>query len=411
MAQHERPKLDEESVTMPSITRHVRAIREHYEPLPPQHGNTLLTDANVMIILLAAFFEPQARSLRCIEQLAEVQRVREHLTVEDVPRSTLSDAMARFHVPNLYPLVKTLQDKLPHLGRVDPELHQIAGQIIAGDGSTFRMAGEVVWAIQRHTKNKDGTSQLIDSQCRLDLQVDIRRWTLEDFRISGTDDGGEAAVMGRMLKSNVLYLFDRGYYPFDFLTAVLEQKSDFVVRFKKDLVFRAQSSATLCEKDIESTVLSDQLGWVGVENGCKGKAPEQLLRMVTVWDEKNQEEVRLVTSRLDLPAWVIGYLYRCRWIIELFLRWLKVTAGWSHLLSTTANGIELQFYVAMICTLLIHIRTGLPVSKYSLYALRIVGRGEGTYEDQRPIILKRERERMLEKARLARKKALKIKPA
>jgi hypothetical protein len=411
MAQSRRPKLDEESVKMPSITRHVQTIHEHYLPLPPPHGNTQLTDENVLIILVAAFFEPLAKSQRCIEQLAQVNRVKQHLTVEGVPKSTLSDAMARFNVGNLDPLIKQLQDKLPHLQRVDPELKKIAGQIIAGDGSLFRMAGEVVWAIQRHKKNKDGPTEVIDSQCRLDLQVDIERWTIEDFRVSGKGDGGEAAVMGTMLKSNVLYLFDRGYYPFNFLRAILDRQSNFVVRFKKDLVFRVESSSPLSAKDLEAAVRKDEQGWVGVENGCKGKAPEQLLRLVTVWDDENQEEVRLLTSLLDVPAWIIGYLYRCRWIIELFLRWLKVTAGAAHLLSTSANGIRLQFYVAMICTLLIHIRTGLPVSKYSLYALGIVARGEGSYEDQLPIILKRERERMLEKARLSRKKASKINPA
>ena len=137
------------------------------------------------------------------------------------------------------------------------------------------------------------------------------------------------------------------------------------------------------------------------------QTPTQTLRLVSVWDPKNKEQVRLLTNRLDLPAWAIGYLYRCRWIIELFFRWLKVTAGFSHLLSTSANGITLQFYVAMICTLLIHIRTGLPVDKYSLLALGLVAQGRCSYEDQLPVLLKRQRERMLERERLAKKKAQK----
>jgi len=128
------------------------------------------------------------------------------------------------------------------------------------------------------------------------------------------------------------------------------------------------------------------------------------MRLVTVWDEENQELVRLLTDLLDVEAWVIAYLYRCRWIIELFFRWLKVTAGFSHLLSTSPNGITLQFYVAMICTLLIHIRTGLPVDKYSLLALGLVAGGRCTYESQLPILLKRQREKMLAKERRDRKK-------
>ena len=142
-----------------------------------------------------------------------------------------------------------------------------------------------------------------------------------------------------------------------------------------------------------------------MENGCKGTPPDQTLRLVTVWDPINQEPVRLLSSLLDVEAWVIAQLYRCRWIIELFLRWLKVTVGFAHLFSTSANGITLQFYVAMICTLLIHIRTGLPVDKYSLLALGLVARGQCSFEDQLPVLLKRQRERMLERTRLSRKKA------
>ena len=61
----------------------------------------------------------------------------------------------------------------------------------------------------------------------------------------------------------------------------------------------------------------------------------------------------------------------------------------------------------MICTLLIHVRTGMPVDKYSLLALGLVAQGRCRYEDQLPVLLKRQRERMLERQRLARKRAQK----
>jgi len=398
-----RPEIDEKTMTMPSIAKHVQTLREHFKLLPPEHGNTTLTEENTFIVLTAAFFEPLAQSHRCIEQLAQATGVKEHLGGVEVPRSTLSDAMKRFRVDHLRPLVKKLSDRLPALQQANPDLAQITQKIIAGDGSMFRLAGEVVWAIQR-VKNKAGK---IDSQVRLDLQVDIRRWTIEDFAVSGKADGGEPAVMAKMLQPNVVYLFDRAYYPFEFLGNVLEIGSDFVVRLKKDLTFRPQSSSTLSQKDIEAGVRSDQAGFLGVEDGCKGKAPARLLRLVTVWDQKNQVEIRLLTSLMDVEAWVIGQLYRSRWVIELFLRWLKVTVGFKHLLSESSNGITLQFYVAMVCTMLIHIRTGLPVSKYSLVALGLVAQGRSSYEAQLPILLKRERERQLERARLARKKASK----
>jgi len=404
VAQAKRPIIDNTPVNVPSLVREVQTLRQYWQQhVPPEHGNVSLHEEDVLIVLLCGFFDPLVRSLRTLEQLAQVPSVKEHLEAQQVPKSTLSDALARFRTEHLRPLIQQLQKQVPALQQLDPELDRVADKIVAGDGSLFRLAGEVTWALQRR-KNDKGQ---IDSQVRLNLLVDVKRWTMEDFSISGGEHkGGEPAAMEPMLQKDVLYLYDRAYYPFDFLNAMLSRGCDFVVRLKKDLVFRAQQQRPLTAKDIESGVLEDQIGLLGVEDGCKAPAPTQTLRVVTVWDEQNQEPVRLLTNLLDVPAWVIGLLYRCRWIIELFLRWLKVTAGFSHLLSTSANGITLQFYVAMICTLLIHLRTGLPVDKYSLLALGFVARGQCTFEQQLPVLLKRQRERMLERQRRQRKKQL-----
>jgi hypothetical protein len=402
VAQAKRSIITQTSVNVPSLVRHVQTLRHYWEEhVPPEHGNVSLHEEDVLTVMLCGFFDPLVRSLRTIEQLAQVPSVKEHLQAPQVPKSTLSDALARFRVEHLRPLVQQLQKQVPQLQRLDPDLDQVADKIVAGDGSLFRLAGEVAWALQRR-KNPQGQ---IDSQVRLNLLVDVKRWTMEDFSLSGGGhQGGEPAAMEPMLQKDVLYLYDRAYYPFNFINAMLQRGSDFVVRLKKDLTFRVQAQRPLTTKDIESGVQEDQVGWLGVQEGCKAAAPTQTLRLVAVWDQENQEQVRLLTNLLDVPAWVIGLLYRCRWIIELFLRWLKVTAGFSHLLSTSANGITLQFYVAMICTLLIHLRTGLPVDKYSLLALGYVARGQCTYEQQLPVLLKRQRERTLEKARRARKK-------
>lgn len=405
MARARRPRITSTDVEVGSIARHVQTLREHWQKhVPPEHGNVSLQEEDVLTIMLAGFFDPLVRSLRTIEQLAQVPSVKQHLSVQHVPKSTLAEALARFRVEHLRPLIQDLQKHLPQLHKRDPDLASVACKVVAGDGSLFRLAGEVAWALQR-PKNKAGA---IDSQVKLHLLLDVQRWSIEDLAVKGGDHkGGEPAAMAPMLQPDTLYLFDRAYYPFDFVCRILASNADFVIRLKKDLIFRTQQEQPLSEKDQQAGVQSDQWGFLGVENGCKGQPPSQTLRLVSVWDQKNKEQVRLLTNRLDLPAWVIGYLYRCRWIIELFFRWLKVTAGFSHLLSTSAGGITLQFYVAMICTLLIHIRTGMPVDKYSLLALGMVAQGRCSYEDQLPVLLKRQRERMLERKRLAKKKGQK----
>ena len=70
-------------------------------------------------------------------------------------------------------------------------------------------------------------------------------------------------------------------------------------------------------------------------------------RLVTVWDPVRLEEVRLLTTLLDVPVELIGKLYRHRWSIELFFRWLKCVARIKHLFSESSNGIPMQFYVKL----------------------------------------------------------------
>ena len=106
--------------------------------------------------------------------------------------------------------------------------------------------------------------------------------------------------------------------------------------------------------------------------------------MVTVWDPVNRQEVRLLTTLLDVPAELVGKLYRHRWSIELFFRWLKCVAKIKHLYAESSNGITLQFYVVIIATLLMMLATGSRPSVYTMVLLSFgIPRGPGTGEGAR----------------------------
>ena len=66
----------------------------------------------------------------------------------------------------------------------------------------------------------------------------------------------------------------------------------------------------------------------------------------------------IATNLLDLPAWIISLIYRCRWTIEIFFRFFKHILGCRHLLSQDPVGIEIQTYCAIIACMLISLWTG-----------------------------------------------------
>ena len=389
---------------MRALDRALNLFDKHVRPAKP-HGNERLHLRGMLAVLLSAAFDPAVRSLRTIDDLSLHPSVQSVTGVDRVARSTLSDAMAKFDPESLRPLMRALQGQLPMLSRLDPATAQMTRRIIAADGSWFNLAGEVVHALQC-SRGKNGTQYRV----RLNLQIDVDAFCPTDFDVSGKDDGSEADAFIRLIQPDCIYLVDRGFVNFSYINAVLASGSNLVLRLKKNNLFDVQQTRELTEEDREHQVISDEVGVLpgpksegnADARSCTAKPPVQMLRRVTVWDQKNKTNVVLLTDMLDVPAYVIAVLYRLRWQIELFFRWLKVLAGFEHLISQSARGITMQFYVAVLFTLLIHVHTGTRVSKYGILWVSWLANDRATTEAMAQAMARHEKER--ENARRRREK-------
>ena len=248
---------------------------------------------------------------------------------------------------------------------------------------------------------------------RLNLQLDVDGFFPTDFDISGKGDGNEAEAFKRKLQGDCIYLWDRNFVNFSFINAILEKGSNFVLRLKKGVNFTVQKTRPPTDEDRAHGVLRDEVGVLSgpVSEGntdaraCTARPPSCPLRRITVFDANRQTEVVLLTDLLEVPASVIGLLYRLRWQIELFFRWLKVLAGFRHLISQSEHGITMQFYIAVLVTLLIHLRTGGRVSKYGLLWIGLTASGRATPQAMAEALARHERERRNEALRRAKKQA------
>jgi hypothetical protein len=387
-----------------ALHRALDLFDKHVRPATP-HGNERLHLRGMLAVLLSAAFDPAVRSLRTIDDLSLHPNVQSVAGVDRVARSTLSDAMAKFDPESLRPLMRALQSQLPMLSRLDPATAQLTRRIVAADGSWFNLAGEVVHALQC-SRGKSGTQYRV----RLNLQIDVDAFYPTDFDVSGKDDGSEADAFIRLIQPDCIYLVDRGFVNFSYINAVLASGSNLVLRLKKSNLFDVQQTRELTEEDRKHQVTFDELGVLpgpksegnADARSCTAKPPAQMLRRVTVWDQKNKTNVVLLTDMLDVPAYVIAVLYRLRWQIELFFRWLKVLAGFEHLISQSARGITMQFYVAVLFTLLIHVHTGTRVSKYGILWVSWLANDRATTEAMAQAMARHEKER--ENARRRREK-------
>ena len=391
-----RPAIVKENLVGPAnivvLQRHLERLRAAHD-----HPNRLLHLDNLVVALLYAFYNPTCRSLRTLEGLGKV--CQDELGIDQLCRSTTSAAMALFDPACLLPILEDLRKSIPALGRADADLDQITRQVIAADGSYFNIYADVAWAIHLTRRSgKDG------ARIRLNFQLNVRNWVPEALSISGKANGSETAAVAPDLLADVIYLVDRNFIDFEFFGAVLDKGSDFVVRCRDNAPnFTATQELPLTPKDNASGVVGDRLGFL------PGRwAPNRTMRELAFCDPQTHKSIRVLTSLMDVPAYMIGTLYRHRWQIELFFRWLKVWGNFEHLISHSQNGLTIQFYVAVIGVLMMYVATGHRVSKYAVSLLTFVAAGQATLEDILPVLEKREHERQLERARLARKRAQKL---
>jgi hypothetical protein len=383
------------------VRRRGTLLQQHLQRLAdtPAHGNRKLHVDQLFMALLLAFFDPLVRSLRLIEDQGDFNG---QIDLPQLARSTTSDALASFDPQLLTPIIADLQQRVPRLSCNDPDLAMILKRIIAADGTYFTILTDVAWALH-HTKTNGKTQ----GQVRANVQLDVATWMPQVITISG-DKGSEPAAFAPDLLSGVLYVFDRNFIDFAFLTQVLERNNDFVLRVKKSTPSaKVLDTLPLGAKDVEAGVVADEI----VE--LTGRtAPPQRFRRVTINTTNRYGELQTITllSNLidsNISPYVIGAVYRQRWQIELFFKWLKTWARMDHLLSTSRNGITFQFYVAVIGVLMMFIQSGQRVSVYALAALGRLARGQCTLEQALAVIAKRERERQLNRDRKARQRARK----
>lgn len=377
-------------------------FQEHLRRLRavPAHGNRTLHLDQLFQGLLLAFFDPLARSLRLIEDAGDFGG---RLDRPRLARSTTSDALSVFDPRHLKPIIDDLRQRVPALVQADPDLAGITRRIIAGDGTYFTTLADVLWAL-RHTQS-NGKKQ---GQVRANVQMDVASWTPQVLTISGDDDQSEPQAFAPDLMSGVLYVWDRNFLDFAFLQRLLEKDNDFVLRIRSNApAVRVLRSRTLSAEDGEAGVLADEI----VELSGRG-APAGEFRRVTIQRTDRggkPETIRLLSNRTgeEVSARTIGAIYRLRWQIELFFKWLKTWARMDHLLSTDRKGITFQLYVAVIAVLLMYVQSGRRVSVYALAALGRVARGEWTLDQVLAVIARRERERELNTARQKRRRGRK----
>ena len=337
-----------------------------------QAGNRELHYDQFCLLLLLGLFNPVVDSLRGLQQASELETVQQRLPVGRVSLGSLSEASRLFDAGLLKPIIEELGAQLQPLGR-DQRLAAIPLTLTLVDGTLLSALPLLIQAMW--LKEQKGSGLV---KWRLHTHFEVDRFV--PIRIDVTPDGGgdhsERSVLEASLEADRLYVLDRGYAKFRLFNRIVARLSSYVCRLRDNSAPQVLEERPLTAADRAAGVLSDQL--VQFANGKSEDRPDHPVRFVCVVTSPHTSRgkyrggstgpgsdgvLRIATNLLDVPAEIISLIYRFRWLIELFFRFLKQIMGCRHLYFRSQNGIELQAYCAIIACMLICLWTGRKPTK------------------------------------------------
>ena len=335
-------------------------------------GNRDLHYDEFCLLLLLGLFNPVVDSLRGLQQASELESVQKRLELGRVSLGSFSEASRVFDAELLKPILEEIGEQLTPLGR-DRRLADVPHTLTLVDGtllSALPLLLQAMWL-----KESTGSGLI---KWRLHTHFEVDRFV--PTRIDVTPDGGgehdERAVLGRTLEADRLYVMDRGYAKFALFNRIVKADSGYVCRLRDNSAPQVLEDRPLTEEARAAGVLSEQL--VHFANGKPEDQPDHPLRFVCVVASQHTSRgkygggstgpgsdgiLRIATNLLDVPAELISLIYRFRWTIEVFFRFLKQILGCRKLYFRSQNGIELQAYCAIIACMLLCLWTGRKPTK------------------------------------------------
>ena len=250
-----------------------------------------------------------------------------------ISRSTLANANESRDWRIYADLAQGLIRRARHLYQEDPISVELDQTVYALDSTTIDLCLKLFpWAHFRKTKAAIKLHTLLDVRGSIPTFISISAGKQADVRV----------LDELILEQGSFYVMDRGYVDFRRLNAFVSATAFFVTRSKRGLKFNRSKSLPV---DYPVGIRADQL--VYLKNKTTRKHYPEKLRRIRYFDFETQKDLVFLTNNFALPAIVIAQLYKGRWNVELFFKWIKQNLRIKHFFGTSSNAVKTQIWISV----------------------------------------------------------------
>lgn len=312
------------------------------------HGLRTLDRRAYFGLFLLGLFNPVVTSMRGLCAASTLPRVQQLTGLGAVGLSRFSDAQEVFSPEILQPVLAELLEQSALREIISAKFGRVTAQTIRiVDSTVWKVIPRMRWAQWRH--------QHVEQKA-LRLHVKLRLADLQPTSaIITTGKTCERAVWCASAQAGEFYVGDR-YYGGDYTVFehLRQRGCGFVLRVRNNVVTQVIEEHTLSDQALKQGVQRDARVMLGSEHD---QGP---WRMVVFQRPTMKEQAILITSQEcdELSAEEVMELYRHRWQVEMFFRWLKCLVPCRHWFAQSQQGVTLQVYLALIEALLLAGLTG-----------------------------------------------------
>ena len=337
-------------------------------------------------------FLPQHEFHRCVERYRGHYKVKSFSCMDQYLCMAFAQLTFRESLRDIETCLRTLQNKLYHIGlrsRIsrttlakaneqrdghiyadlahalirhartlyanDPLRLELDQTIYAFDSTTIDLCLSLFpWARFRHRKAAVKLHTLMDLRGNLPVFIRITKGKVHDVNV----------LDHLVLEAGSIYVMDRGYLDFARLYRIHQHQAIFVIRAKSNLQYSRLSSQPV---DRSTGLRSDQI--IRLKGFYSAQGYPEPLRRIRYFDTKHHKYLTFLTNQFTLPALTIAHLYRYRWQVELFFKWIKQHLRIKAFYGTTENAVKTQIWIAISVYVLVAILKKRLKLEHSLYTI------------------------------------------